>query len=38
MRDIKLYKKIKSTKIIEPHPLFTIVKGEIETWEIITTK
>jgi hypothetical protein len=34
-REINLYKKLKGTKIILPHPMFKIVKGEIEKWEIV---
>ena len=26
-------KEIKTTKIIEPHPLFRVIEGDIETWE-----
>lgn len=32
-RDTKLYKELKGTKTIQPHPLFNVVKGEIEEWE-----
>ena len=35
VRDVKLYDKIRRIKIIEPHPLFVIVEGKIETWEIV---
>ncbi len=34
-RDQKLYKQYRSLKDFEPHPMFKIVKGEIEDWEII---
>lgn len=34
-RDTKLYSKLKSTKDVELHPLFTIIPGEIEDWEIL---
>ncbi len=34
-RDPNLYKKIKDIKKIPSHPLFKIVKGDIEDWEII---
>ena len=34
-RDPLLYKKYKSMKSFLPHPMFKIVKGEIEEWEII---
>ena len=34
-RDSQCYKKIKAIKSIEPHPLFKVIKGEVENWEII---
>ena len=34
-RDPILYEKLKKNKIIEPHPIFKIVKGDVEKWEII---
>ncbi len=34
-RDPMLYEKLKKNKIIEPHPIFKIVKGDVEKWEII---
>ena len=34
-RDIGLYKKLKGTKHILPHPMFKIGKGNIEKWEIV---
>ena len=34
-RDIKLYNKFKGTKTIDPNPIFKVVKGEIEDWEIV---
>ena len=33
-RDPVLYKKYKSAKTILPHPMFKIINGEIEDWEI----
>jgi hypothetical protein len=33
-RDPALYKKYKSVKTILPHPMFKIVNGKIEDWEI----
>ena len=36
-REKNLYKKLKETKNILPHPMFKIVKGKIEKWEIIKT-
>jgi hypothetical protein len=35
MRDKKKLREILSIKKIEPHPLFIIVPGKIENWEII---
>ncbi len=35
IRDPELYKELKRNEIIEAHPLFKIVKGDIEDWEII---
>jgi len=34
-RDPAQYNKIKSIKKIEVHPLFTIIKGDIEEWEVV---
>jgi hypothetical protein len=34
-RDKKLFEKIKHTKDVEVHPLFTPIDGEVETWEKI---
>lgn len=33
IRDEQRYNRLKSIEIFEPHPLFTIVKGDIEIWE-----
>ncbi|MCF8298467.1 MAG: pyrimidine dimer DNA glycosylase/endonuclease V [Saprospiraceae bacterium] len=35
IRDIAKYSEMISAKEILPHPMFEIVKGEIEDWEII---
>jgi hypothetical protein len=35
IRDPGLFKKIKVLKKFDPHPMFSVIKGEIETWEII---
>jgi hypothetical protein len=35
-RDQGRYKQLKSLKHFEPHPMFRIVKGEIESWEVIS--
>lgn len=32
-REIDLYKKLKETTTIIPHPMFKIIKGKIENWE-----
>ncbi|AFZ70079.1 hypothetical protein Calag_0300 [Caldisphaera lagunensis DSM 15908] len=32
-RDINKYEEIKDIKMIEVHPIFQIVEGEIESWE-----
>jgi len=36
-RDPELYLSFSGETRIEPHPLFTIIKGEIETWEITSS-
>lgn len=33
LRDPKKFKEILIVKEFEPHPLFSIVKGKIESWE-----
>lgn len=35
LRDIKKYREIQHVQRFEAHPLFTIIKGGIEKWEII---
>jgi hypothetical protein len=35
VRDIERYKELIEEEKFEPHPLFKIIKGEIEEWEII---
>lgn len=35
-RDVKLFKQVKTFSSLDPHPLFDIIEGEIETWEVIT--
>jgi hypothetical protein len=35
-RDYKKYKELKSLSAYENHPIFQLVNGEIEEWEIIT--
>lgn len=35
LRDPKLHKAWEGTKNIEVHPLFSVVKGDIATWEIL---
>ena len=34
-REITLYEKLKETKNILPHPMFKIIKGKIEKWEVV---
>ncbi|GAB4325392.1 MAG: pyrimidine dimer DNA glycosylase/endonuclease V [Bacteroidales bacterium] len=34
-RDIKKYHELSDVKIIECHPLFEVIEGQIEEWEII---
>jgi Pyrimidine dimer DNA glycosylase len=36
-RDPKKYSALKNLLSFEPHPLFKIIDGEIENWEIVTT-
>ncbi len=33
VREINLYKTLKETRTIIPHPMFKIIKGKIEKWE-----
>jgi len=35
LRDQDLYEKFKNLKKINPHPLFDVVTGEVEPWEIL---
>lgn len=35
VRDIKLHNKLKDSKSVLPHPMFKVVKGKIEDWEIV---
>lgn len=35
IRDLEKFDKLKSMKKIEQHPMFKIIKGDIEKWEII---
>lgn len=34
-RDTALYSKLKNTKRLQPNPVFKVVKGKIEDWEIV---
>jgi hypothetical protein len=34
-RDPEKYKTIKNIKDFEPHPIFKVTEGEIESWEVI---
>lgn len=38
MRDIVRYKELTQKTKFEPHPLFRVVEGDIEEWEIIGDK
>ncbi len=38
VRNLKRYEKLKQETEIKPHPIFKIVDGDIENWEIINTK
>jgi Pyrimidine dimer DNA glycosylase len=35
IRDSALYNKLKDTKKVHPHPIFKIINGKIEDWEIV---
>lgn len=35
LRDKKKYKEFRRQKVYEPHPLFRIVDGDLEDWEIL---
>lgn len=34
-REPNRYKEVSSLSTFEPHPIFTIVEGDIETWEVV---
>ncbi len=34
-RDPKKHKDLKSKNVIDPHPVFKLIKGDIEEWEIL---
>jgi hypothetical protein len=34
-RDPVLFRKIKKTEIFKPHPMFSVIKGDVESWEVI---
>jgi hypothetical protein len=36
IRDTKLYKELKDSKRLKPHPLFRTIKGDIEPWEVLS--
>lgn len=38
VRDFKRYEKFKNLKNIEIHPMFKVIDGNIENWEIIPNK
>lgn len=35
LRDKERYEKLRNIEKFEPHPLFKIIQGEIEPWEVI---
>lgn len=35
LRDIRKFEELKTNLIFEPHPLFNLVDGDIEKWEIL---
>ena len=35
LRDLKKFKEIKTNRSFDPHPIFRIKEGAIESWEII---
>ena len=35
-RDAKLFKEVKKIKILDAHPIFKVVNGAIEDWEVIS--
>ncbi|MFZ4707228.1 MAG: pyrimidine dimer DNA glycosylase/endonuclease V [Bacteroidales bacterium] len=35
VREINLYTELRETKTILPHPMFKIIKGTVERWEIV---
>lgn len=35
VRDINRFNELQKLKIIKPHPLFKIIKGAIEKWEVM---
>ena len=34
-REVKLFEKLKGTKTVVPHPMFRVVEGTVEKWEIV---
>lgn len=34
-RDLKRFNQLRSVRSFDPHPMFRIIEGEIESWEII---
>jgi len=38
LRDPKKYKELKTLLSFDPHPLFDLIDGDIEDWEIITPR
>ena len=36
LRDLKKYRELKKVELFKTHPLFNIIPGSIESWEIVT--
>jgi hypothetical protein len=35
LRDPEKFRELKKMQFLEPHPLFKVIEGDIEEWEII---
>lgn len=35
VRDRQRFEELQATEIIEPHPIFEVISGEIATWEVV---
>ncbi len=38
IRDLKKYKELKNQRVFDIHPLFNLIEGNIEDWEIVMQK